>query len=293
MKSVSEYIREMLYWHDCLIIPGLGGLVANYAPAHIDKKRNLMLPPRKELVFNRNLSHNDGMLANYIAQAEKISFSDANALIDEFVCTIKTALQKQQPYLMGSVGVLRTNAGGIITFAADNNENYLTSSYGFGNMQIDNIELNKIPSIGILGVRRIAITAAAMTGLLLLSQETKIGTTDMQMLSQAGYTDMFSTPKSNVDATKIISPSSIAPATANTNSKFYLISGSFATDTEADTYISEMLDKGINGLEKLQSANRVRVTIAHFDNREDANKQMRQCRKIKGFENVWVLRQTN
>ena len=51
-----------------------------------------------------------------------------------------------------------------------------------------------------------------------------------------------------------------------------------------------MASRGVNGMVKLVSARRVRVSIASFDDREEANRRMRQCRKMQGFETVWVFR---
>ncbi len=71
--KIDQHISDLLYCYDCVIIPDFGGFVANYRSAEIDKKRNILYPPSKGIIFNKNLVHNDGLLANKIAKDENTS----------------------------------------------------------------------------------------------------------------------------------------------------------------------------------------------------------------------------
>jgi hypothetical protein len=57
MENISKHISELLYFHDCVIVPGFGGLVANHITAVYDEEKNMFSPPAKEIVFNTNLKH--------------------------------------------------------------------------------------------------------------------------------------------------------------------------------------------------------------------------------------------
>ncbi|NLA48282.1 MAG: hypothetical protein GX876_02335, partial [Bacteroidales bacterium] len=61
--DITSFIRELLFSHDCVIVPGFGGFVGNYAPARIDRATSTFYPPSKQISFNRNLRNNDGLLA--------------------------------------------------------------------------------------------------------------------------------------------------------------------------------------------------------------------------------------
>ena len=65
--DITAFIRELLFGHDCVIIPGFGGFIGNYNPAHIDKNSGTFYPPVKQISFNRNLNHNDGLLVGRIS----------------------------------------------------------------------------------------------------------------------------------------------------------------------------------------------------------------------------------
>ncbi len=65
--DVTAFIRELLFGHDCVIVPGFGGFIGNYTPARIDKRTGTFYPPVKQISFNRNLNHNDGLLVGKIS----------------------------------------------------------------------------------------------------------------------------------------------------------------------------------------------------------------------------------
>ena len=73
--KLEQYISKLLYQYDCVIVPGLGGFVANYKSATIQPVQNTFSPPSKGISFNKNLNNNDGLLANFIAQEETVSFA--------------------------------------------------------------------------------------------------------------------------------------------------------------------------------------------------------------------------
>ena len=77
MHKFIEYISDLLFLHDCVIIPDFGGFICNYKSAYIDENSGIICPPTKDILFNRNLIHNDGLLVNWIAAKENISYDRA------------------------------------------------------------------------------------------------------------------------------------------------------------------------------------------------------------------------
>ena len=53
LNNISKHIFELLYEHDCVIIPNFGGFVANYFPARLDELNNRVFPPSKHLLLTR------------------------------------------------------------------------------------------------------------------------------------------------------------------------------------------------------------------------------------------------
>ena len=76
MQDIQKYVVELLFKHDCVIIPNLGGFVAQYKSAALDEVTGFFSPPSKQILFNINLKNNDGLLANEIAQRKQITYND-------------------------------------------------------------------------------------------------------------------------------------------------------------------------------------------------------------------------
>ena len=66
-KSVSYYISELLFLHDCVIIPDFGGFIGKKRSAILNTTTGTLNPPSKQIVFNKNLNANDGLLISYIS----------------------------------------------------------------------------------------------------------------------------------------------------------------------------------------------------------------------------------
>ena len=93
MRDLGQYVSDLLHRHDCVIVPGFGGILANYRPASIHPTQHLFQPPSKRLVFNRSLTGNDGLLANHIASLEQVNYKTALDFIEKEVSKIVHHLQ--------------------------------------------------------------------------------------------------------------------------------------------------------------------------------------------------------
>ncbi|MEI6507251.1 MAG: hypothetical protein WCO54_02135 [Bacteroidota bacterium] len=128
--TIWDFVKSLLHEHDCVIVPGFGGFVANKESARIDQVSHVITPPRKHLVFNQNLKTNDGLLANYVSTQLSLSYADAVKLIDETVSKTKDILQEKKLLTIELFGIFRLNADANYVFLPDKQNNYLYSSYG-------------------------------------------------------------------------------------------------------------------------------------------------------------------
>lgn len=128
--AMETIIRALLFRHDCVIIPGFGGFILNYVPAAIDKTTCLFHPPARRLSFNRNLNHNDGLLAGTLSRETGVSYTEAREQVDQYVAGIRDRLTKGEPVEIEQIGVFRANQEGGIQFEPDATTNYYLGSYG-------------------------------------------------------------------------------------------------------------------------------------------------------------------
>ena len=66
--QLSQYISNLLYRYDCVVVPEFGAFLAHKIPAKIQENKNSFYPPSKRLSFNAQLQINDGVLANHISE---------------------------------------------------------------------------------------------------------------------------------------------------------------------------------------------------------------------------------
>lgn len=126
---LDNYISDLLYRYDCVIVPNFGGFVTNETSARVNHFTHTFYPPKKQLTFNSQLKNNDGLLANYIASAEKIPFSDAVAKIETAVKNWNQTIENE-PVEIQNVGSISLNADKKLIFDPSSSINYLTSSFG-------------------------------------------------------------------------------------------------------------------------------------------------------------------
>jgi hypothetical protein len=130
LENLGIYISDLLSEHDCVIVPGFGGFVARPAPAHFSKTGNILLPPGKSLVFNKNLANSDGLLANYLMQKLSVSYREANNLLDKWVLQSKTQLETQKRLELERTGILYYNPENTLLFEPAASSNHQVSSFG-------------------------------------------------------------------------------------------------------------------------------------------------------------------
>jgi cell division septation protein DedD len=141
--KVDKHISELLYQHNCVIVPNFGGFVTNYSAAKIHPTQHTFTPPSKNIVFNKNLSSNDGLLANRIASVSKTSYPDALNTISEFVTVTNTQLKKGEKVIINEVGTLHLDVERNIQFVPAAT-NYLVDAFGLNQFQSPAIKRENI-----------------------------------------------------------------------------------------------------------------------------------------------------
>lgn len=132
---LGKYISNLLIEYDCVIIPDFGGFVGIYAPARIHPTQHSFEPPYKKIAFNKNLSTNDGLLANAVASDLSISFNEANLWIEQEVLRIEIRLAKREKVELAGVGTLYNDIENNLQFTAATSINYLLDSFGLSGFQ--------------------------------------------------------------------------------------------------------------------------------------------------------------
>ena len=131
MKDLNVYIEELLYKHQCVIIPKFGAFISNRKSAKMADDKTFD-PPKRELSFNASLNSNDGLLIKYVSEQSGIDYKLVEDYINLAVEGWKRILQQEQPLELERIGTLRQTREGRVSFEPANDVNYLTDSFGMG-----------------------------------------------------------------------------------------------------------------------------------------------------------------
>ena len=132
MLTVEELIGNLLLRHNCVIVPSFGGFVAKQTSATIDYKNGVMLPPRKSILFNRQLINNDGLLISEYAATNHLFYNSAEESVKNSVSVWNEKLRNGERITLDRVGYLFYDQEKNICFEQDRFFNLLLESYGLG-----------------------------------------------------------------------------------------------------------------------------------------------------------------
>ncbi len=128
--QLETYISDLLYRYECVTIPEFGAFLAQRTSATINDANNAFYPPKKTVSFNEQIQQNDGLLAHYIADVEKIPFEVATKKIAKRVKTLKSYLTQGETLTFKNIGEIVFNSDGKILFEPSYHLNYLTDAFG-------------------------------------------------------------------------------------------------------------------------------------------------------------------
>ena len=130
-NQITHLISELLYKHDCVIVPNFGGFVARHHSAHFSKGNSLLHPPTKQLLFNKNLVHQDGLLVSALMEKSAITFNDAVIELNDYKDYIQALLVAKKRFELQNIGLLYIDAENSLRFEPKADVNFLLEAFGF------------------------------------------------------------------------------------------------------------------------------------------------------------------
>jgi CCDC81-like HU domain protein/sporulation related protein len=326
--KIKDYIKELLFTNQGVVIPGLGGFVSEYEPAAFDVNENKFLPPSKKITFNSDYSFQDSLLIEFISEKENLDKEKAKEILDDFVKEIKSELKKGEKIDFPEIGILSQSAKGEIQFKQSTESNLLTDSYGLKSIKTKPIKSNKTTIktskpvkhkksykkqliFGLSGIVFICLLVASWfytdgykdLSIIFPKKETEVHlsenkaklTTEKNLDSIARADSIKALIVHSIDdntekkdALFYKQPEKQEPKTIY--SEFHIIAGSFKKLENAEKFSSELKDKGYNP-EIIQSGeNLIRIVIFTFTNETEALKKLYKLRETSDIKSVWILK---
>ncbi len=307
MTAVEHHISNLLYTHECVIIPEFGAFVASSVSAQIDKDKNILSPPSKEIGFNRSLSHNDGLLVSTYAKEVSISYEEGKKEIERFRNQLIEDIENGKEFEIEKVGSLKLDSIGNVQFTPLKSENYMADSFGLSSFHFtpdvqvrpvkESVQVRRL--LRPLSQKHIAATVALMVGLFAISpvvndestnEKFTASTFDFVKVEQKTESKDYVVNVNEIasDAIEIVAEEDLAEE----ENHFFLIAGSFKKEAQAKSFLKQIHALGEEQAFLLESENkRYRIALDAFTNKPEAVNSLNTYRKLKDFKTVWVLKQ--
>ena len=106
MNTTVRHTEWLLTHHDCVVIPGLGALLAHHVSSVYNRFNGSLTAPRRNYSFNGELRESDGMLEQSIARAQGVTFRQAQRIVADDVAAMKSQLTATGDLSLGRAGSL-------------------------------------------------------------------------------------------------------------------------------------------------------------------------------------------
>jgi nucleoid DNA-binding protein len=146
-NQITHLIAELLFKHDCVILPEFGGFVTRNFSSNFSKGNTILYPPSKHVIFNKNLVHNDGLLISALMQKNNILIEDATKQIEDYKNYIQSLLSVKKRFELINIGLFYIDTEGFLRFEAKTDVNFLLDSFGFEPVIANEIDIEPIKQI--------------------------------------------------------------------------------------------------------------------------------------------------
>jgi len=288
-KTIEHYISELLFLHDCIILPNFGGFVSNPQSVKLNKITGVLTPPSKQILFNTNLKTNDGLLITHISNKEDVSQDLAKNEVENYVAKITEKLNSSKVLRIDKIGLFTLGKEGNIIFLQDSTNNYNLDSFGMKTIHnkavvretiveekvaatIKTIRTHNNSPKTFLRAAAVIIPLVALS-YLTISEQNNINNIYTQMASLNPFTPTKVIETTNkIEEVVIITPKIIAEEVAPviiSQKTYYIIAGAFAEQKNANKMLVK-LNKWNYNATIVEGGNFLRVSYDTFNSKDKA-----------------------
>ena len=305
--QLETYISDLLYRYECVTIPEFGSFLTQQVSATINESTHAFYPPKKAVSFNEQIQQNDGLLAHYIADVEKIPFEIATKKIAKRVRVLKSYLTQGETLTFNNIGEVVFNNEGKILFEPTYSLNYLTDSFGLSQFVSPTVtrevykeevqQIEKVIPITVSAEKRkskpyfkyaaIAVIALTLGGLVANNYMNQQIETHNQ-LAQEQATEQLDNKIQQ--ATFSLNPlPAITLNVTKQSGNYHIVAGAFRVEANCDKKINQLKADGFNARKiGVNKYGLHEVVYASYENGQDALKAIREIRKNHN-KDAWLL----
>ena len=136
---ITKYISELLFDHECVVVPEFGAFITKECPATLDYVSHRLTPPSKELAFNGQLLSDDGLLVDYVAKRQNVSRNEASKMVHDFAMRSLAVVEASGVLRLDGMGILSRVTDKDYVFQLDGNLNLLGDAFGLTSFTVQPI----------------------------------------------------------------------------------------------------------------------------------------------------------
>ncbi|MFT5750717.1 MAG: nucleoid DNA-binding protein [Flavobacteriales bacterium] len=304
--QLDQYISDLLYRYECVILPGFGAFLTQHQSAQVHTTTHAFYPPKKRLSFNAQLVGTDGLLANYIAKTEQLSHEEANLQIATYVRFLFDHLHKGEHVAFNNIGQVAFNSESHLTFEPSYHLNYLSDSFGLSSFTTPQVarEVYKKEAEALEAKAPIAFTperrnggwlkyAAAVVVLFGLA-----GFASYNYLEQvedhnyAAEQEADQQLESKIQEATFVITNPLPAITLNLlkpQGRYHVVAGAFRNEENATKRVSQLRAKGYKA--RQIGTNRFGLHQVVYDSYSDSKVALQALRSIRKDDNktAWLL----
>lgn len=307
--KIEQYISQLLFRYQCVTVPGFGAFLTEFQSAQLDENSHSFYPPKKMVSFNPFIKNNDGLLANHLAQAEKISYEIAVNSIQNEVSHWKTKIQEFGSFSVKNVGDFSLNSENNIVFVPIDQINYLTASFGLSSFvspavkrevykeEVEQLE-EKAPIIftpekrrnySVLKYAAVFLLSAGITGTVgykyyenKIAQETLIVETNVQKKVNQKIQEATFYISNPLPAVTLTVPEEKLP--------YSVVAGAFRIESNAEEQYQRLLELGFKKAKRLAPNKHglFPVVYGSYSTYSEAHEAMKNIQKLDN-KDAWLL----
>lgn len=307
--KIEQYISQLLFRYQCVTVPGFGAFLTEFQSAQLDENSHSFYPPKKMVSFNPFIKNNDGLLANHLAQAEKISYEIAVNSIQNEVSHWKTKIQEFGNISLKNIGDFSLNSENNIVFVPVDQINYLTASFGLSSfvspavkrevykVEVEQLE-EKAPVIftpekrrnySVLKYAAVFLLSAGITGTVgykyyenKIAQETLIVETNVQKKVNQKIQEATFYISNPLPAVTLTVPEEKLP--------YSVVAGAFRIESNAEEQYQRLLELGFKKAKRLAPNKHglFPVVYGSYSTYSEAHEAMKNIQKLDN-KDAWLL----
>ena len=308
--QLETYISDLLYRYECVIIPEFGAFLTQPVSAKVDISSNTFYPPKKVLSFNEQLKNNDGLLANYIADVEKLPYEAAVKKIAKKTKSLKSYLAQGETLTFKNIGDITLSNEGKITFEPSYHLNYLTDAFGLAKFVSPNVSrevykeqvesIEKVAPIAITQEKRksrnylkyaaVAVIALTLGGFGASNYYLNQIETQNQIAQQEATQEIENKIQ---EATFIIDNPlpSVTLNVAKQSGNFHIVAGAFRIEENCDKKLKQLHAQGFSSRKiGVNKYGLHQVVYSSYDTRAEAQRELYKIKKTHNPD-AWLLAQ--